>query len=69
MPAAEDENTVELTGEEKRCLIGLKNYYVKIEERSESDAADRAWADLKQERDRKTGQLAFPRLQTATWYK
>lgn len=60
---------VELTGEETRCLLGLKNYYVKSEEKPESEAIKLAWEDLKAERDRKTGELAFPRLQNFTWFR
>ena len=60
---------VELTGEQTRCLIGLRNYYSKIEAKPPDVASTLAWQDLKNERDHNTGQLLFPELANATWYK
>lgn len=60
---------VELTGEEARCLLGLKNYYTRLEDKDEATALERAWADVKKEKIRGSSELTFPRLQNFKWYK
>ncbi len=55
----EESEQTELNGEETRCLIGLKSYYITFEERSEQEALEKAWEDLKRE---------FPRLEPFKWY-
>ena len=65
MSALQDEidpqGWIELTEEEKRCLLGLQKYWMIFMEKTETDAMALAWQDLKRE---------FPtRLATATWWK
>lgn len=47
----------ELDGEETRCLLGLKSYYVRHDDKSEQKALELAWADLQREHKRL---LEFP---------
>lgn len=54
------EKWAELTGEETRCLIGLKNYYTTFMDKPDIEALELAWIDLKHE---------FERLRPFTWYK
>lgn len=63
------EKWVDLNDEQTRCFLGLKGYYVRIENKIEEEALELAWADLKKETDRKTGKLNFPELQDAIWYR
>lgn len=51
---------VELTGEESRCLLGLKNYYKIFLEDTDEVATVKAWADLKKE---------FKHLVDIKWFK
>lgn len=54
------EDWVELSSEENRCLMGLKKYYMAIEEKPEEEATEKAWIDLKRE---------FGRLESYKWYR
>jgi hypothetical protein len=66
MPLFEDldrgdpDEWVELNTEEKRCLLGLQNYYMKIEDEDVQTSMTMAWDDLKTE---------FERLIPFQWYK
>ncbi len=66
MPLFEDldrgdpENWVELTNEEKRCLLGLQGYYKNVDDKDTMTAMVLAWNDLKTE---------FERLKDFQWYK
>lgn len=51
---------VDLTGEENRCLIGLKSYYKTFEDKTDEAAIVRAWIDLQRE---------FERLKEFKWFK
>lgn len=56
-----DPDWIELTPEEKRCLLGLQGYYKTFEDKKDTEAMKLAWTDLKRE---------FPeRLSKATWWK
>lgn len=49
-----------LDQEETRCLVVLKKYYVVAEDRTEEDATQRAWNDVKKE---------IPRLTKFPWFQ
>ena len=42
----------QLNGEETRCLLGLKSYYVRVVDKSEQEALELAWVDLQTEHKR-----------------
>lgn len=50
----------ELSGEETRCLLGLKSYYKTFEDCSDEGAMAKAWVDLQKE---------FERLREFKWFK
>jgi hypothetical protein len=59
VPVDSDDNTIELSTEEKRCILGLQSYYIIFEQVNKEEALKKAWKDLKNE---------FPRLKNFEWF-